>query len=332
MRFGSHGRRGCAVAGWGGPSRKVHTLRVWDIRTEIGLKLRARAIGWTGILGFRERLFLSLALRVFSSGHTSAVQSMPTESSRHVRNPVHDPRPGHRPAGRVGLARPRAGHSLRGAGVPDAFLPAARAGRACTRKGTCAWRLGAGAGSGHSRHADRRRRGLGRFRRAQVSRRVPAPGPDRGRRSPVRGGGRAGAGLHHPPDGADGGRQPAGADRASGFRRDRPRDASRAPHAAADEPLGRSRVTPPAVSLGDLPGGPWVWSGLLVAALLLVALRSGAGPAALFGAAALGALVPAAWVGTGFVLLDEFDPTRARGPVPSPRHGPRRCSGPWPRA
>ncbi|KPQ13447.1 MAG: tRNA 5-methylaminomethyl-2-thiouridine biosynthesis bifunctional protein [Rhodobacteraceae bacterium HLUCCO18] len=77
--------------------------------------------------------------------------------------------------------------------------------------------------------------------------------------------------------------------------------------------LGALTVTPPAVSLGDLPGGPWVWSGLLVAALLLVALRSGAGRGALFGAAALGALVPAAWVATGFVLFDEFDPIALEG-------------------
>ena len=33
----------------------------------------------------------------------------------------------------------------------------------------------------------------------------------------------------------------------------------------------------------------------------------------MFGAAALGALVPAAWVGTGFVLLDEFDPIALEG-------------------
>jgi len=77
--------------------------------------------------------------------------------------------------------------------------------------------------------------------------------------------------------------------------------------------LGTFAVTPPLVSLGDLPGGPWVWSAVLVAALLLVALRSGAGRGPLLGAAALGALVPAAWIGTGFVLFDDFDPIALEG-------------------
>jgi uncharacterized protein len=40
----------------------------------------------------------------------------------------------------------------------------------------------------------------------------------------------------------------------------------------------------------------------------MVALRSGARPLHLGLAALLGLLVPAAWVGTGFVLVDDFDP------------------------
>jgi uncharacterized membrane protein YedE/YeeE len=62
------------------------------------------------------------------------------------------------------------------------------------------------------------------------------------------------------------------------------------------------------VSLAALPGGPLVWTALLAATALLVAARSGARPLHLALAVLLGLLVPAAWVGTGFVLQDEFDP------------------------
>ena len=62
------------------------------------------------------------------------------------------------------------------------------------------------------------------------------------------------------------------------------------------------------VSLADLPGGALVWTALLAATALIVALRSGAHPLHLGLAALLGLLVPAAWVGTGFVLFDDFDP------------------------
>lgn len=66
-------------------------------------------------------------------------------------------------------------------------------------------------------------------------------------------------------------------------------------------------------SLGELPGGPWFWTALLAASAIAVAFRSGAGAWTLAGAAALGALVPAAWVGTGFVLFDDFDPIALEG-------------------
>jgi uncharacterized membrane protein YedE/YeeE len=72
-------------------------------------------------------------------------------------------------------------------------------------------------------------------------------------------------------------------------------------------------VSPSVISLGDLPGGPWAWTAALAAALLLVALRSGAGRWALAGAAALGALAPVAWLGTGFWLYDDFDPIAFEG-------------------
>jgi uncharacterized membrane protein YedE/YeeE len=61
-------------------------------------------------------------------------------------------------------------------------------------------------------------------------------------------------------------------------------------------------------SLAALPGGALVWAGVIVVAALTVAARSGAGTVPLLLAALLGLLVPLAWVGTGFVLLDEFDP------------------------
>jgi len=62
------------------------------------------------------------------------------------------------------------------------------------------------------------------------------------------------------------------------------------------------------VSLAALPGGPLVWSALIAVTALAVALRSGARPGHLILAAMLGLLVPAGWVGTGFVLYDDFDP------------------------
>ncbi len=57
-----------------------------------------------------------------------------------------------------------------------------------------------------------------------------------------------------------------------------------------------------------LPGGAVFWSALLAVTALFLGLRSDARAATLTIAALLGLLVPAAWVGTGFVLFDEFDP------------------------
>ncbi|MBV2361250.1 YeeE/YedE family protein [Thalassococcus sp. CAU 1522] len=62
------------------------------------------------------------------------------------------------------------------------------------------------------------------------------------------------------------------------------------------------------VSLAALPGGALVWSALLVTAALAFAFRSGNRPTTLVLAALIGALVPLGWVGTGFVLYDDFDP------------------------
>lgn len=62
------------------------------------------------------------------------------------------------------------------------------------------------------------------------------------------------------------------------------------------------------VSLAALPGGALLWSALIALAALAVALRSGNRVGSLVMAALLGALVPAGWIGTGFVLYDDFDP------------------------
>ncbi len=63
-----------------------------------------------------------------------------------------------------------------------------------------------------------------------------------------------------------------------------------------------------AVSLAALPGGALVWAALIAAVAAAFALRSGARPLHLGLAVLLGLLVPAGWVGTGFVLYDDFDP------------------------
>lgn len=62
------------------------------------------------------------------------------------------------------------------------------------------------------------------------------------------------------------------------------------------------------VSLSSLPGGALIWTALIAIAALVIALRSGNRAGALIAAALLGLLVPLGWVGTGYVLFDEFDP------------------------
>lgn len=57
-----------------------------------------------------------------------------------------------------------------------------------------------------------------------------------------------------------------------------------------------------------LPGSPMLWAALIAIAALVFALRSGNRFGLLGLAALLGALVPLGWVGTGFVLYDDFDP------------------------
>lgn len=62
-----------------------------------------------------------------------------------------------------------------------------------------------------------------------------------------------------------------------------------------------------------LPGNQLVWAGLIAALSLGYALRSGNRAHVLIGAALIGALVPLAWVGTGFILYDDFDPIAFEG-------------------
>jgi uncharacterized membrane protein YedE/YeeE len=63
-----------------------------------------------------------------------------------------------------------------------------------------------------------------------------------------------------------------------------------------------------ASALSGLAGGATLWTGLIVSALLVAIWRARPGLRQLVTAILIGALVPLAWVGTGFVLLDEFDP------------------------
>jgi len=70
--------------------------------------------------------------------------------------------------------------------------------------------------------------------------------------------------------------------------------------------VGLGGVTLPAGGL--LPGGAALWTTLLTAAAGALALRGRIGLRGLAFGLALGALVPLGWVGTGFVLADDFDP------------------------
>ncbi|MDG3041221.1 YeeE/YedE thiosulfate transporter family protein [Roseicyclus marinus] len=62
------------------------------------------------------------------------------------------------------------------------------------------------------------------------------------------------------------------------------------------------------LSLGGVPpGAGWIWAAVIAGFALLVVLRSRVSAPMLLGGALIGALVPLAWVGTGYVLYDEFD-------------------------
>lgn len=57
-----------------------------------------------------------------------------------------------------------------------------------------------------------------------------------------------------------------------------------------------------------LPGTPLLLAALIAGAALVFAWRSGLGAGMLALAALLGLLVPLGWVGTGYILFDDFDP------------------------
>jgi uncharacterized membrane protein YedE/YeeE len=83
-------------------------------------------------------------------------------------------------------------------------------------------------------------------------------------------------------------------------------------HAALKGVLSPLRTTLGSVTLpvdsAALPGNPLIWTVVIAAAALLFALRSGNRPVMLALAALIGLLVPLGWVGTGFLLYDDFDP------------------------
>lgn len=83
-------------------------------------------------------------------------------------------------------------------------------------------------------------------------------------------------------------------------------------HAALKGVLSPLRTTLGSVTLpvdsAALPGNPLIWTAVIAAAALLFALRSGNRPVMLALAALIGLLVPLGWVGTGFLLYDDFDP------------------------
>lgn len=62
-----------------------------------------------------------------------------------------------------------------------------------------------------------------------------------------------------------------------------------------------------AINLANLPGGALLVAGVLAAAALSYAIFARLPLHQLAAGVAIGALVPLAWVGTGFVLFDEFD-------------------------
>lgn len=63
-----------------------------------------------------------------------------------------------------------------------------------------------------------------------------------------------------------------------------------------------------ATTLAALPGGGMLWTGVIAVLALVFALTSGNRPAMLITGTLIGALVPLGWVGTGYVLYDDFDP------------------------
>lgn len=67
------------------------------------------------------------------------------------------------------------------------------------------------------------------------------------------------------------------------------------------------------VSLAQWPGGAPLWAAAIALPALGVGLTSGLRLRTLLAGLVLGLLVPLAWVGTGYVLFDDFDPIALEG-------------------
>lgn len=72
--------------------------------------------------------------------------------------------------------------------------------------------------------------------------------------------------------------------------------------------LGSVTIEAPVAALGQLPGGPALWSLLVAIPLLALAARSGARPINLALGAVIGGVAAAGWAGTSVLLMDDFDP------------------------
>ena len=77
--------------------------------------------------------------------------------------------------------------------------------------------------------------------------------------------------------------------------------------------LAKITISPSYLGFGDLFGGALLWSAIIVGVALYFGLRSGARKRDYAMGAVIGVLASLAWLGTGFVLYDEFDPIAMQG-------------------
>lgn len=85
--------------------------------------------------------------------------------------------------------------------------------------------------------------------------------------------------------------------------------------------LGSVTVDPGIATLSELPGGALVWGLLIAVPALAYGVIARIKPLTLIAGAVIGLLIPAAWVGTGYVLLDEFDPIALESLAFTATHG-----------
>lgn len=72
--------------------------------------------------------------------------------------------------------------------------------------------------------------------------------------------------------------------------------------------LGEFTISPAYLGFTDLPGGAMAWGSLIALSALIVGIRSGARKRDLVMGSLIGLFTAVGWVGTGFILYDEFDP------------------------